>query len=338
VPALLELEERFGGARVLITGGCGSVGRGLATFLDGFRPERITLLDAHEAALTQDLRARPPETLARTEHVLCDVRDVDRLTAELERAAPDVIFHMAAYKHVDWAERYPEEYVATNLEGSWNLLQAARAADVRTVVVASTDKAARAASVYGRTKRLMEQITALAAARGEGERLAVRLVNVLGSAGSASDLFLRQARAGSALTVTDTGMARFWVTGLHAATLMAHGGLLARSDAVLAGADDPVTMTVGELARRIWRQAGHADDPDLDVVGVRPGETMTEVMTGPGEHLGDEVYPGFAPIHSPLTLDEGIVSSVGEAAPGRARRAVWLDALHDSGAFAAPAA
>jgi len=338
VPAVLELEERFAGARVLITGGCGSVGRGLATFLDGFRPERITLLDAHEAALTQDLRARPPAALARTEHVLCDVRDVDRLTTELERAAPDVIFHMAAYKHVDWAERFPEEYVATNLEGSWNLLQAARAADVRTVVVASTDKAARAASVYGRTKRLMEQLTALAAARGEGERLAVRLVNVLGSAGSASDLFLRQARAGSALTVTDTGMARFWVTGLHAATLMAHGVLLARTDAVLAGADDPVTMTVGELARRIWRQAGHADDPDLDVVGVRPGETMTEVMTGPGERLGDAAYPGFAPIHSPLTLDERFVSAVEEAAPGRARRAIWLDALHDSGAFTAPAA
>lgn len=337
VPAVLELEERFGGARVLVTGGAGSVGRGLARFLDGFRPQRITILDSNESALAQDLREQPPTARTRTEHVLCDVRDFGRLTAELQRAAPDVVFHLAAYKHVDWAERYPEEYVATNLEGSWNLLEAARAEGVRTVVVASTDKAARAASLYGRTKRLMEQLVALAAARGEDERVAVRLVNVLGSAGSASDLFLRQARAGVPLTLTDAGMARFWITGPQAATLMACGALLAPTDEVLAGAVDPVTMTVGELARRIWRQAGHADDPDLEIVGVRPGETMTEVMTGPGERQGAAAYPGFAPIRSPLTLDESLVAAVGEAAPGAARRAVWLDVLRRGEAFASPA-
>ena len=72
-----------------------------------------------------------------------------------------MIFHLAAYKHVDWAETHPEEFVDTNLQGSWNVLRAAEAAGVETVVVASTDKAALAASFYGRTKRFMEQLTAL---------------------------------------------------------------------------------------------------------------------------------------------------------------------------------
>ena len=96
-----------------------------------------------------------------------------------------------------------------------------------TVVVASTDKAALAASFYGRTKRFMEQLTAYAAGSSGGHRCAVRLVNVLASAGSASELFLRQARAGVPLTVTDTGMMRFWITGAHAALVLAHGALLA---------------------------------------------------------------------------------------------------------------
>jgi sugar phosphate isomerase/epimerase len=58
VPSLLELQERFGGRRVLITGGGGSIGGALASFLAAFRPERLTLLDGHEASLTADRRRR----------------------------------------------------------------------------------------------------------------------------------------------------------------------------------------------------------------------------------------------------------------------------------------
>ena len=123
VPALLELQERFGGRRVLLTGGAGSIGRALTTFLLGFRPEEVTILDANEAALTADRRARD----GGVRHVLCDVRDPGRIERELAAARPDVVFHLAAYKHVDWAERFPEEFVDTNLMGSWNLLRAAGA-------------------------------------------------------------------------------------------------------------------------------------------------------------------------------------------------------------------
>src|SRR5206468_4247174 len=135
VPALLELEERFAGRRVLITGGAGSIGRALGTLVLGFRPQRLVVLDSHEASL----------------------------------------------------------------------------AGARSVVVASTDKAALASSRYGRTKRLMEQLAAVAGVPAG----AVRLVNVLGSAGSASELFLRQSRAGVPLTVTDPTMVRYWMTRGH---------------------------------------------------------------------------------------------------------------------------
>src|SRR5439155_19057388 len=113
-------------------------------------------------------------------------------------AKPDIVFHLAAYKHVDWAEVFPEEFVDTNLHGSWNVLRAAETAGVETVVVASTDKAALAQSFYGRTKRCMEQLTAFAAREAGAQRTARRLVNVLGSAGAASEIFLTQARAGIA--------------------------------------------------------------------------------------------------------------------------------------------
>ncbi|MBD0348482.1 MAG: polysaccharide biosynthesis protein, partial [Thermoleophilia bacterium] len=336
VPALLTLQELFGGRRVLLTGGTGSIGHALSTFLLGFRPERVTVLDTNEAALTADRRARDTASLGRLDHVLCDVRDAGRLARELAAARPDVVFHLAAYKHVDWAESFPEEFVETNLNGSWNVLRAADATGVETVVVASTDKAALAASFYGRTKRFMEQLAAYSARRGGAQRIAVRFVNVLASAGSAPELFLRQARAGVPLTVTDAGMLRYWITMGHAACLAAHGALLAREGALLATADDPAMFTVGELAKRIWREAEGPGEPEFDVVGIRPGETMSEVLTGPAERLGDARFPGIATIVGELPT--AAPAWVAERLPARGTREevrdVWLEAIRRPGLLA----
>jgi len=340
VPSLLELQERFGGRRVLLTGGGGSIARTLATFLGGFRPERITLLDGHEGSLIADRRARSGQALERLDHVLCDVRDAGRLERAVTEARPDVVFHFAAYKHVDWAEIFPEEFVDNNLQGSWNLLRAADASGVDTVVVASTDKAAAAASFYGRTKRFMEQLAAYAARRGGGRRTAVRFVNVLGSAGSASELFLRQARAGVPLTVTDTGMLRYWVTMAHAASLGAHAALLAAEGVPLSTASDPSVLTVGELAGRIWGQAGREGEPALETLGIRPGETLSEILIGPGEGLGDERHQGIAPIRGeiPTAAPAWVVERLPGGAAREDTRSVWLEAMRRPGLLAPTAA
>jgi nucleoside-diphosphate-sugar epimerase/sugar phosphate isomerase/epimerase len=325
VPSLLELRELFEGRRVLVTGGGGSIARALATFVLGFRPERIALLDVHEPSLAADRRARDADALERIAHLLGDVRRGDRLSAILATERPDVVFHLAAYKHVDWAERFPEEFVDTNLRGSWNLLRAAERAEVETVVVASTDKAALASSRYARTKRLMEQMTA----RSGAGRIAVRFVNVLGSAGSASELFLRQAREGLPLTVTDTGMVRYWITMGHAACVAAHGALLARTDARLAAPADPVTLTVGELASKIWRQSGRDGDPAIATIGIRRGETMSEVLTAEGEEIEDEVLQGIAPIRggAGTSAAEWLAERLGETAGTDEGDAIWMQAL-----------
>jgi nucleoside-diphosphate-sugar epimerase/sugar phosphate isomerase/epimerase len=329
VPSMLELEQLFGGRRVLITGGGGSIGRALATFLLGFRPERIVLLDGHEPSLASDRRARDPADLDRVSHVLGDVRDGERLEATLATEKPEVLFHLAAYKHVDWAERFPAEFVDTNLRGSWNVLRAAEASAVETVVVASTDKAALAASLYARTKRLMEQLTADAADSGAA-RIAVRFVNVLGSAGSVSELFLRQARGGVPLTITDPGMVRYWITMGHATCLAAHAALLATAGERLVAPADPVTMTVGELATRIWRECGREGEPEITAIGIRGGETMSEELTGLGEELTSEAHQGVAGISGgPGRSCAAWVTEQLTERGDRARDAseVWLEAL-----------
>jgi FlaA1/EpsC-like NDP-sugar epimerase len=260
--------------------------------------------------------------------VLDDIRDGERLAATVAAARPDAIFHLAAYKHVDWAETHPEPFVDTNLQGSWNVLRAAEASEVGTVVVASTDKAALAASFYGRTKRFMEQLTAHAAGPG-ADRCAVRLVNVLASAGSASELFLCQARAGVPLTVTDTGMRRYWITGAHAALVLAHGALVAGDGAVLATPHDPAELSVGDLAHRIWRAAGAGEEADIELLGIRRGETRNEVLTGDGERLGGEARSGLATIDPgpAAAAPDWIADRLDASMDRRTTRAVWLEAM-----------
>jgi FlaA1/EpsC-like NDP-sugar epimerase len=154
-----------------------------------------------------------------------------------------------------------------------------------------------------------------------------------------SELFLRQARENVPLTVTDAGMARYWITMAHAATLAAHSALLAREGVGLATAADPVTLTVGELAERIWTSAGRSGSPSVDVVGIRPGETMSEVLTGPGEDVGAERFQGIAPIEGevPTTAPAWVLERLPERGSREEARAVWLDALSRPGLLA-PAA
>jgi FlaA1/EpsC-like NDP-sugar epimerase len=95
-------------------------------------------------------------------------------------------------------------------------------------------------------------------------------------------------------------------------------------------------LTVGELASRIWRHAGRKGEPDLDVLGIRPGETLSEILVGPGEELGGEVHQGIAPIvgEIPTAAPAWVAERLPERAAREDARAVWLEAIRRPGLLA----
>jgi FlaA1/EpsC-like NDP-sugar epimerase len=213
-----------------------------------------------------------------------DVRDRDRLARAIEGI--DIVFHCAALKHVESGEYNPFEATQTNVVGTQNVIDACLAAEVGTMILTSSDKAANPTSVMGASKLLAEKLVS-AATNYRGSRTttfaSVRFGNVLGSRGSALELFTRQVASGGPVTVTDPTMTRFVMSTDRAVDLAIQAAEIARGGEVfvfkmpVARLGDLVASTVAWAAPR-----SGLDPAAVDVVpmAVRAGEKgYEELMT-----------------------------------------------------------
>lgn len=123
--------------RCLITGGTGFAGAWLARALL-HRGDAVTVLARDEPPIS------PLELLGlRSEVGLVrgDVRDQLLVERSLAGHQIDTVFHLAAQTLVPTARQAPAETFATNLGGTWAVLEACRRQQVPRTVVASSDKA-----------------------------------------------------------------------------------------------------------------------------------------------------------------------------------------------------
>lgn len=277
---------------VLVTGAGGSIGSELSRQLARFAPRELILLDRDETALQAAQLAISGHGLLDTRDVvLADIRDADALMQIFDERRPDVVFHAAALKHLPMLEQYPDEAWKTNVLGTLNVLQAARAAGVGTFINVSTDKAANPTSVLGHSKRVAEKLTAWMA-QETGERyLSVRFGNVIGSRGSMLPTFRSLIESGGPLTVTHPDVSRFFMTIPEACQLVIQAGGIGRQGEVLIlDMGEPVKIL--EVAQRMIAQSGKPIE--IVFTGLRHGEKLHEELVGEGE--GDE-----RPFHSKIT-------------------------------------
>jgi CDP-glucose 4,6-dehydratase len=134
----MDLAETYAGSSVFVTGHTGFKGSWLA--------EWLTTLGANVTGYALDPPTQPNlfDALAlggRVRHVVGDVRDQERLVAEMRSAQPSVIFHLAAKALVRRAYEEPRDTFETNVMGTVNVLEAARACpSVQAVVIVTSDK------------------------------------------------------------------------------------------------------------------------------------------------------------------------------------------------------
>ena len=132
-----------GRMRALVTGGSGFIGSNLVDALLE-RADGVTVIDDLSTGRRENLEGA---LAAGAELVELDVRDAAAVSDVVARTEPDAIFHLAAQIDVRRSAADPAADSRINVEGTINVLEAARAAGVRRVVNTSTGGA-----IYGEGK------------------------------------------------------------------------------------------------------------------------------------------------------------------------------------------
>lgn len=269
---------------VLVTGGCGTVGKELVNQLvHKYNVKELVVLDNNESELfflTETYRDHP-----NAHFFLCDIRDENALTRKMEGA--DIVFHTAAFKHVILCEQVPHEAVQTNIMGVDNVIRAAVNAGVSKVIFTSSDKAVNPTNVMGTSKLMGERLTT--AANVEFRRsgcifASTRFGNVLGSRGSVIPIFREQIKKGGPITLTHQGMTRFIMSIEESVQLIIDSAMLARGGEVFV-TKMPV-IKIKDLAEVMIEKLAeeYQHDPqriEIKEIGVKPGEKLyEELMTG----------------------------------------------------------
>ncbi len=283
---MAPVAELVSGARVFITGGGGTIGGELARQCAALGPSELTIYDASEFnvfEIDQELSRAYPNVVRRM--VIGDVRDEMRLEQAMREAAPDLVIHAAALKHVPLMELNPNEAILTNVLGARRCATIAAALGVKAFTFISTDKAVNPTNVMGATKRAAELFIQAFAPTAPGTRFSlVRFGNVLGSKGSVAPLFERQIAEGGPVTVTHPDMTRYFMSVEEASALVlqsaARSARSTSEEATLYVLDMGEPVRVIELAEKMIRMKGLTPGQDIliRVTGPRPGEKLTETV------------------------------------------------------------
>ena len=143
---LLEAERRISGRRVLVTGAGGFIGSNLV--------ERLVQAGANVRAMIRynalsswgNLELLPREVLSNVEVLAGNVEDSDYVMSVVK--GQDIVLHLAALIAIPYSYVAPRSYIRANVEGTLNVLEAARRHSIARVVHTSTSE------VYGTALRV----------------------------------------------------------------------------------------------------------------------------------------------------------------------------------------
>ena len=263
----------FEGKKILITGGTGSLGQALTKHLLQKNVDTIRIFSRNES---KQIEMESSFNDKRLRFLLGDVRDMERLNRAFEDV--DIVFHAAALKHVPVIEYNPFEAIKTNVIGSQNVINACLENDVSKAICIGTDKAVSPLNTYGATKLLMEKLFVSASnyldkKKHKTKFIALRYGNVLGSSGSVIPKFIEQIKNKQKITITDPNMTRFSITMDDALNFIIHAAELGKGSEIFL--PKLRAYTISDVKAALFELLDHAEE---EVIGIRPGEKIDEVL------------------------------------------------------------
>ena len=265
--------------RVLITGAAGSVGSNLSNNVALLNPSVLGLLDINESGLVELELEITAASKCETMLFLSDISNENTLRKVFNHFRPDIVFHTAAYKHVPVLEVFPEEAIRVNIMGTYFTARLAGEFNTEKFVLISTDKAVNPICVMGKSKNIAEKIVNKVRYQFSTNYIIVRFGNVIGSRGSASEIFLKQIKMGCQITLTHPEMKRYFMTlneAVHLILTAAESGK--DGNLFILDMDEPIYVI--DLIEELIRANSYMIDktPEIILTGIRNGEKLDEVL------------------------------------------------------------
>jgi len=276
------LKSFFENKVVLVTGAGGSIGSEISRQVSSYFPSELHLLDRDESSLLElNLTIDSTKTKVNQNLVLADIRDAPTIEKIFKKIKPDIVFHAAALKHLNMLEKFPEEGFKTNVQGTFNVLEASTKSEVKIFVNISTDKAADPISVLGITKLLAEQLTSFYSLNQLKHKfVSVRFGNVFASRGSAMQTFSRQIELGQPITITHPEVQRYFMTLEDSVHLVLQAATTGETGETLI-----LKMAKPLLIKNLAEKLIQASGKKIEIFysQLQPGEKLSESLIGENE-------------------------------------------------------
>ncbi len=269
-----RLTSKLKNKTILVTGGAGSIGQALCNKLKGLEIKKIIALDKSEMGIYDGQNKFSTEKI---EYILGDITDKNFLKYIDKKYKIDLVFHAAAFKHLNILEKNIYHAVLNNIFGTLNIIDIF---NKQNIVVISTDKAAKPKSVLGMTKRISE-IISINYLKNNHKINVVRFGNVFASQGSAINLFLNQINYGGPVTITNRNVKRFFMSSSEAADLVIQGSQLKLNKKILIlkmGKQIKLLNIINKLVE-LKRKKNPFFNIKIKEIGLRKGEKLSETLT-----------------------------------------------------------
>lgn len=277
--------DMFKNKKVLVVGGTGSIGQALVEKILQENPSVVRIYSRDE--YKQFMLKEKFGDQSNIRYLIGDVRDKERLDRAMNGV--DIVFNLAALKHVPACEYNPFEAVKTNVMGTQNVIVCAMANKVKKVIYTSSDKAVSPTNTMGATKLLAERLMSSSYyARGDAGTVfaSVRFGNVMGSRGSVIPLFKQQIVENGYVTVTEPEMTRFMMSLSQAVELtmkackIAKGGEVFVLKMPVIRLIDLAEVIIDDVCRK---NNLNPESINIKKIGLRPGEKMYEELMSEDE-------------------------------------------------------
>ena len=279
----------YSGKTILVTGAAGSIGSEILRQIIKFKPAKIILLDNSETPMFHmkkelDLFSHKIKLIYCVASI-CDKKVVNEIFS-LHKI--DIVFHAAAYKHVNMMEANPRAAIINNVYGTKLIIDFSFEYNVNKFVLISSDKAVNPTNVMGASKRISElylssKITNL---KNKTKFITTRFGNVLASNGSVVPIFKAQIESGGPITVTHPDIERYFMTIIEATQLVLEAGAMGKGGEVFVF-DMGKPVKIVDLAKNMVTQKGLILGKDIHIkyTGLRPGEKLYEELLVDSENL-----------------------------------------------------